>query len=75
MSDQRNLIIAIALSVAPPYVQPQITVLGDALRRNQVMFVLDCSSSMRFRHRFENSKRNRLRIATDVMSRMAIPEK
>lgn len=65
---------AIAQWQAPEFVRPQITVRGSKLERAQVLFVLDCSSSMQYLHDWQQgdgtplSRMNRMEIATTVLS-------
>ncbi len=65
---------AIAQWQAPAWIRPQITVRGSKLERAQVLFVLDCSSSMQYLHDWQQgdgtplTRMNRMEIATTVLA-------
>ena len=54
--------------IRPERSPSRIRVSGDALQTIQVVFVLDCSYSMRFKHRIENRTVSRMQLATDALS-------
>jgi Mg-chelatase subunit ChlD/uncharacterized caspase-like protein len=59
---------AVAKYQRPAEVRPRIWVRQDAIEKNNVVFILDCSRSMRYRHNFEGAEQRRLQIATGTLT-------
>jgi Mg-chelatase subunit ChlD len=59
---------AVAKYERPAEIRPRIWVRQDAVEKNNVIFILDCSRSMRYRHNFEGTEQHRLQIATGTLT-------
>ena len=59
---------AVAKYQRPADVRPRVWVRSAAKEKSNVIFILDCSRSMRYRHDFEGIEQTRLQIATGTLT-------